>query len=68
VDYQMESEADVVQMTDPRATTVSLLARREPGGIICPSELARAIASDWRGAMPAVHAAVDGLIHDGLVG
>ena len=54
-------------MTDPRATTLSLLARRKTDVTICPSEVARAIASDWRGAMPAVHAAIDGLVHDGLV-
>jgi len=54
-------------MTDPRATTLSLLARREPDATICPSDVARAIASDWRGAMPAVHAAIDGLVDDGLV-
>ena len=54
-------------MTDPRATTLSLLARREPDATICPSDVARAIASDWRSAMPAVHAAIDGLVHDGLV-
>ncbi len=54
-------------MTDPRAATLSLLARRAPGATICPSEVARAIAADWRGAMPAVHAAIDGLVADGLV-
>ena len=54
-------------MTDPSAATLSLLARRAPGATICPSEVARAIAQDWRGAMPAVHAAVDGLVSDGLV-
>ena len=57
----------MVRMTDPRAATLSLLARRGPGATICPSEVARAIASDWRGAMPAVHAAIDGLVRDGLV-
>ena len=54
-------------MTDPRAKTLSLLARRALDATICPSEVARAIAPDWRGAMPAVHAAVDGLVRDGLV-
>ena len=54
-------------MTDPRATTLSLLARRAPDATICPSEVARAIAPDWRAAMPAVHAAVDALVRDGLV-
>jgi hypothetical protein len=47
-------------MIDPRAETLSLLARREPDATICPSEVARAIAPDWRGAMPEVHAAIDG--------
>jgi hypothetical protein len=46
---------------------LSLLARRAPGATICPSEVARAIAQDWRGAMPLVHTAVDGLVSDGLV-
>ena len=54
-------------MIDPRAKTLSLLARRAPDATICPSEVARTIAPDWRGAMPAVHAAVDGLVRDGLV-
>jgi hypothetical protein len=46
---------------------MSLLARRATDATICPSEVARAIASDWRDAMPAVHAAIDGLVRDGLV-
>jgi len=54
-------------MTDPKAVTLSLLASRAPDATICPSEVARAIASDWRGAMPAVHAAIDNLLRDGLV-
>ncbi|MFS0738119.1 DUF3253 domain-containing protein [Sphingomonas sp. 1P06PA] len=54
-------------MTDPRAETLSMLARRAPDATICPSEVARMIAPDWRGAMPAVHAAIDGLVADGLV-
>lgn len=54
-------------MTDPRAATLSLLARRAPDATICPSEVARAVAPDWHEAMPAVHAAVDALVHDGLV-
>lgn len=54
-------------MTDPRAATLSLLARRPAGATICPSEVARAIAPDWRDAMPAVHAAIDALVRDGLV-
>jgi hypothetical protein len=48
----MESEADVDRMTDPETTTLSMLARRKPDATICSSEVARAIASDWRRAMP----------------
>ncbi|WP_443024869.1 DUF3253 domain-containing protein [Sphingomonas sp. Leaf37] len=47
--------------------TLSLLARRASGATICPSEVARVIAPDWRGAMPAVHAAIDALVGEGLV-
>lgn len=55
-------------MTAARDATLALLARRAPGATICPSEVARALApEDWRGAMPAVHAAVDGLVEAGLV-
>lgn len=54
-------------MIDPRTATLSLLARREANATICPSEVARAIAPDWRQAMPAVHAAIDELLCDGLV-
>ncbi|UUL81308.1 DUF3253 domain-containing protein [Sphingomonas qomolangmaensis] len=56
-----------------RAATLALLARRAPGATICPSEVARALAAatgdaaDWRGAMPAVHAAVDRLVAEGAV-
>jgi predicted DNA-binding transcriptional regulator len=54
-------------MTDSRTAILSLLVRRAPTATICPSEVARAISPDWRGAMPAVHAAVDGLVRDELV-
>jgi len=55
-----------------RAITLELLTHRAPGATLCPSEVARAIAtatgrSDWRGEMARVHAAVDGLLADGLV-
>lgn len=56
---------------EPRATILALLARRAAGATICPSEVARSIAADgvdWRGAMPQVHAAVDSMVADGLVG
>ena len=64
---QIACGADLVRMIDPSAATLSLLARRVPDATICPSEVARAIAPDWRGAMPAVHAAIDGLVRDRLV-
>ena len=54
-------------MTDPRAATLALLARRAPDATICPSEVARAIAFDWCAAMPAIHAAIDGLHREGVV-
>ncbi|MFD1033099.1 DUF3253 domain-containing protein [Sphingomonas hankookensis] len=54
-------------MTDPRAAALSLLERRASNATICPSEVARAIAPDWRAAMPDVHAAIDDLVRDGLV-
>ncbi|WP_010219967.1 DUF3253 domain-containing protein [Sphingomonas sp. PAMC 26621] len=54
-------------MTDPKAATSALHERRAPGATICPSEVARLIAQDWRSAMPAVHEAIDELFSDGLV-
>lgn len=55
------------RVIDARFATLSLLARRASGATVCPSEVARSIAPDWRGAMPCVHAAVDVLVRDGLV-
>ncbi|TXC70819.1 DUF3253 domain-containing protein [Sphingomonas ginsenosidivorax] len=49
---------------------MALVDRRAPEATVCPSEVARAIATTadaWRDAMPAVHAAVDGLVADGVV-
>lgn len=56
-----------------RATTLALLAYRAAGATVCPSEVARAIAAasgtaDWRSEMPAVHAAVDRMVTDGIIG
>ena len=51
---------------DAEAAVLTLLAERQSGATICPSEAARRIASDekaeWREAMPLVHAAVDYLL------
>lgn len=57
---------------DARAATMALLARRAAGATVCPSDVARAIAAaagseDWRGEMPAVHAAIDLMVADGLI-
>ena len=56
-------------MTSPRAAILGLLDRRKDGATICPSEAARALGGgeNWRGRMPAVHEAVDGLLADGTV-
>ncbi|WP_443026797.1 DUF3253 domain-containing protein [Sphingomonas sp. LT1P40] len=57
-------------MNSARDLTLSLLAARAPDATICPSEVARALVSagpDWRDAMPQVHAAIDGLLGEGLV-
>ena len=35
-------------------TILALLARRDEGKTICPSEAARALAADWRALMPEV--------------
>ncbi|HEX8307446.1 MAG TPA: DUF3253 domain-containing protein [Allosphingosinicella sp.] len=57
---------------DPRSATLALLARRAEGSTVCPSEVARAVAAaaglpGWRTEMPAVHAAIDSMVSDGLV-
>ncbi|HEY7809877.1 MAG TPA: DUF3253 domain-containing protein [Allosphingosinicella sp.] len=57
---------------DIRTTALALLAGRAARATICPSEVARAIAasggeSDWRGVMPAVHAAVDQMVAEGVI-
>lgn len=54
---------------DARETMMALLKSRLPGGTICPSEVARALASkdDWREVMPEVHSAVDRLLEEGAI-
>ncbi len=64
----LENERD----GEVRSATLALLARRAADATVCPSEVARAIAAaagmaDWRGAMPAVHAAIDKMVADKLV-
>ena len=57
---------------DPRAVVLALLASRSAEATICPSEAARVLAAgrgseNWRDEMAAVHAAVDGLMAEGIV-
>ena len=53
--------------SDPHlvAAIFELLARRRPGASICPSEVARALASDWRPLMPRVRDVAAQLAADG---
>ncbi len=63
-------------LQNARRETLMLLDLRAPGATVCPSEVARALAAkaqteqptDWRDAMPIVHAAVDELLDEGMVG
>lgn len=41
------------------------LSARGPGKSICPSEVARALADDWRGVMDEVRAAAGEMMRDG---
>ena len=66
----------VVAARNVRDATLALLDARASEATVCPSEVARALAAaagaesealDWRDVMPAVPAAVDQLLVDGLV-
>lgn len=52
-----------------REVTLALFAAPSGSATICPSEIARALATPntWRDAMPAVHEAVDQLLADGVI-
>ena len=52
------------------AAILAGVARRRPGGTLCPSEVARSLAGqdgDWRAMMPAVRAAAAGLLAEGRI-
>ena len=57
-----------------RQTTLAMIAARADGATVCPSEVARALATsrgaaeNWRASMPVVHYVVDELLAEGLVG
>jgi hypothetical protein len=64
----------MIAIDDARGAVLTLLAARAPFATICPSEVARSLASasgadtgalDWRDMMPLVHAAVDQLVDQG---
>jgi hypothetical protein len=67
----------VINTEDAYRETIALLIRRAAGATVCPSEVARALAAaqaedeptptDWRDAMPVVHAAVERLVAEGAV-
>ena len=66
----------MISAMNARDATLALLDVRAPKATVCPSEVARALiaaagaqtgALDWRNAMPAVHAAIDGLLAEGQV-
>ncbi|MGV3579783.1 DUF3253 domain-containing protein [Brevundimonas sp.] len=53
-----------------REATLTLLETRAKGATVCPSEVARVLASAtgaWRDRMPEVHAAVDEMVAEGVV-
>lgn len=50
-----------------REAVLTLLARRAPNATVCPSEVARTLAKNWRGAMPSVHDAIDAMVAQGMV-
>jgi hypothetical protein len=47
------------------ATLLRLAAARTAGATLCPSEAARALATDWRPLMPAVRAIAARLVAQG---
>jgi hypothetical protein len=49
------------------AAILAAVAARGPGKSVCPSEVARMLAADWRPLMPAVRAAAARLAAAGLV-
>lgn len=50
---------------DIEAKIVELLIRRGPGKSICPSEVARALADDWRALMPDVRTVASKMTAEG---
>lgn len=60
--------AIVTRQLPARDAVLKLLEGRAIEVTICPSEVARNLsATDWRDAMPTVHAAVDKLLDEGLI-
>jgi Protein of unknown function (DUF3253) len=57
----------VIQRARIEAEILALLARRDASSSICPSEVARALADDWRPLMHAVREAAAALADSGRV-
>lgn len=65
---------ETATLRNPREAAYALLAARGAEATVCPSEVARAIATarygsdtDWRSRMPEVHAAVDAMLAESSV-
>lgn len=52
---------------DLEAKILQLLAERKPGATICPSEVARSLADDWRPLMEPVREAARQLVKSGHI-
>lgn len=52
---------------DVKAEILAQVAARGPGKTICPSEVARALAKDWRVLMPEIRDAARSLAADGSI-
>ncbi len=65
----MDERAAGGRRADAERAILDLLAQRDPGTTICPSEAARALAGDagFRELMPLVRDAARGLVADGRI-
>ncbi|WP_157278166.1 DUF3253 domain-containing protein [Methyloversatilis thermotolerans] len=64
---QRSGPSDGALIEQLRTALLALLAARSGGASICPSEVARACAADWRPLMPAVKDLARRLAREGLV-
>lgn len=64
---QCAHAATMLSKADIAAEIIAQVIARGVGRTICPSEVARAMAQDWRGLMPDVRAVADDLVQEGLI-